>query len=197
MIIAYSSAHHCERIGFDENALADYGLTKHNYFFALSSLTANKNFKWIAEAAANNPDQTFAIAGGINNKVFAHNLNFPCPDNMKFLGYVSDSQAKTLMRDCKAFLFPSLYEGFGLPPLEAITSGCRHIVLSDIPVLREIYPRGAYFIDPFDSSSFNPDAIIHHEITDADREFYWDKYSWEKSAETVLQAVNEYVLSGR
>ena len=197
VIVAYNASQHCSRINFDENALTEYGLNKHQYFFAISSLAANKNFKWIAEVAANNPDQTFAIAGGMNSRVFSDASTFPCPDNLKFLGYVSDEQAKTLMRDCKAFLFPSLYEGFGIPPLEAIANDAKHIVLSDIPVLREVYPRGAYFIDPNDSRSFNLEGIMKQEITDSDREFYMDKYSWRKSAETILRAINEHVLSAQ
>lgn len=45
------------------------------------------------------------------------------------------------MRDCKAFLFPSFYEGFGIPPLEAISAGAKKIVASDIPIIKEILKR--------------------------------------------------------
>lgn len=47
---------------------------------------------------------------------------------MYLLGYVTDEEAKTLMRDCKAFLFPSFYEGFGIPPLEAVSAGAKKLL---------------------------------------------------------------------
>lgn len=139
---------HFERIEYDEKALDKYGLRKESYFFAMSSLEPNKNFKWIAESALKNPNELYVIAGSINEKVFSDGLGFECPDNMKLIGYVSDGEAKTLMRDCKAFLFPSIYEGFGIPPLEAMSAGAKRIVVSDIPVMHEIFGDSVEYINP-------------------------------------------------
>ncbi len=82
-------------------------LEKNNYYFSMCSLEPNKNFKWIAEEARKNADMTFAVAGYINRNVFSEGLGFELPPNMKLLGFVSDEEAKTLMRDCSAFLFPT------------------------------------------------------------------------------------------
>lgn len=56
-----------------------------------------------------------------------------------FTGYISDDELKNYYSYADLFVFPSYYEGFGLPPLESMAAGCSNIVCSDIPVLREIY----------------------------------------------------------
>ena len=55
-----------------------------------------------------------------------------------FTGRVSDSELRDLYRRCRLLVQPSLYEGFGMPPLEALSQGT-NVVLSDIPVFKEIY----------------------------------------------------------
>lgn len=138
---------HYNRIGYDNNALIKYGLKKNSFYFAMGSMELNKNFRWIAEVAKRMPECVFAIAGAINENVFSESMGFAVPNNMLLLGYVSDEEAKVLMRDCKAFLFPSIYEGFGLPPLEAIGAGCKCIVVSDTEVMHEVYGESANYID--------------------------------------------------
>lgn len=170
---------HYERIGYDDNALEKYGLKNDSYYFSMCSLEPNKNFKWIAEAAKRNPDQVFAVSGSINETVFADGSGFECPENMKLLGYVSDEEAKTLMRDCKAFLFPTFYEGFGIPPLEAISAGARQVVVSDTEVMHEIFGDSVVYVDPMDYE-------IDLEKCKAERVIDMSKYSWSKSAEMLL-----------
>ena len=103
---------------------------------------------------------------------------------MKLLGYVSDKEAKTLMRDCKAFLFPSIYEGFGIPPLEAMSAGCKRIIVSDTEVMHEIFGDSVEYIDidPI-NSSLDPGHI-------SDVKKVLMQYSWESSA-IKLQSVTK------
>lgn len=176
---------HYNRIAFDEGALDKYSLKKNQYFFAMGSMEPNKNFKWIAEIAKNNPKYFFAIAGSINPRVFSEGLGFNCPSNMKLLGFVSDEEAKTLMRDCKAFLFPSFYEGFGLPPLEAMSSGCNNVVVSDIPVMHELFGNEVNYINP------NKHDINLSEIKSGNFKRILDKYSWKKSAKLLYEILEE------
>lgn len=65
----------------------------------------------------------------------------------------SDDVLLNLYRNANLFVFPSFYEGFGLPPLEAISLGCP-VILSDIPVFREIFDDSALYFDPH-----NPEDI--------------------------------------
>jgi len=61
----------------------------------------------------------------------------------------ADEEIINLYNYAKAFIFPSLYEGFGLPPLEAMAIGTP-VLASDIPVLKEICGNAAYFFNPYD-----------------------------------------------
>lgn len=175
---------HYERIGYDDNALEKYSLVKDSYYFSMCSLEPNKNFKWIAEVAKENPDQIFAVSGSINEKVFADGLGFECPENMKLLGYVSDEEAKALMRDCKAFLFPTFYEGFGIPPLEAISAGAKHVVVSDTEVMHEIFGDSVFYVDPNNYEVDLSSLLISKK--DVNEKNVLEKYSWKSSAEKLL-----------
>lgn len=173
---------HYERIGFDESTLSRYGLSKEEYYFAMSSLEPNKNFNWIAETAKNSPNEKFVVAGSINKKVFSGGLGFKCPDNMNLIGYVSDQEAKTLMRDCKAFLFPSIYEGFGIPPLEAMSAGAKMVIVSDIPVMHEIFGDSVEYI----RDSFHIENISKNTVIDA-----LGRYSWVMSASKLITTIKQ------
>lgn len=184
VVVVPDAWQHYDRIEFDDSALEKYGLVKEQYFFSMSSLEPNKNFKWIAEAAKNHPDQTFAVAGASNKTIFAEGLGFECPANMKLLGYVSDEEAKTLMRDCKAFLFPSFYEGFGLPPLEALSAGAKHVVVSDTEVMHEIFGDAVSYVDPqkAELSLQGETGKLTNPLT---------LFSWRKSAEKMKRIIDQ------
>ncbi len=173
---------HYQRIGHDEKCLARYGLEPGNYYFSMGSLEKNKNFRWVLEVACRNRKEIFAVAGGANGSVFSRQYKTEVPPNVRFLGYVSDGEAKTLMRDCKGFLFPTIYEGFGIPPLEAMSAGAEAVV-SDTEVMHEIYGDAAHYIDPMD---YEADlSKIMTEISPEKKKEVLDKYSWKKSAKLL------------
>lgn len=174
---------HYERIGFDEKALEKYGLEKGQYYFSMSSMEPNKNFKWIAETAKRDGNTIFAVAGSINKTVFAEGLGFECPDNMKLLGYVPDEEAKILMRDCKAFLFPTFYEGFGIPPLEAMSAGCKNVMVSDSEVMHEVFGNAVEYVDPLEFEIIKTEE----ESREKERECVLSTYNWRSSANKVLE----------
>ena len=101
------------------------------------------------------------------------------PDNVIFTGYLFDPQIKYLYHHCVAFLFPSIYEGFGVPPLEAFYSGCKKILCNDIPVLRELYGNCcalSNFVD-VDLNSIKP------------VEKFPDVYSWNYGAKAYFDTI--------
>ena len=179
---------HIERVSNADDTLKKYDLKASNYFFSMSSLEPNKNFKWIAEVAKNNPAYTFCIAGSINKTVFREGLGFDCPDNMKLLGFISDSEAKTLMHNCKAFLFPSFYEGFGIPPLEALAAGAKCVAVSDIDVMHELFDESVGYINPY-SYNFNPNLLVEKSTQST-----LSKFSWVKSAKQLLILLEKIYL---
>lgn len=190
--VTYNGWQHFERIDFDDFALEKFGLKKGNYFFSISNLAPNKNLKWIAENARLNPQENYAVAGAVNKKVFGETFGADLPPNLRLLGYASDGEAKALMRDCKAFLYPTFYEGFGIPPLEAISAGARAVV-SDASCMREIYGDSVNYIDPK-----NPDVNLGEllKIPVCNSEEILKKYSWENSAKALYDCIREELKKG-
>jgi glycosyltransferase involved in cell wall biosynthesis len=75
--------------------------------------------------------------------------------NVLYRGYLSEEKLAKVYNLCTIFVYPSLYEGFGLPPLEAMACGCA-VLVSNIDPLREVCQEGAYYVDPL-----NPEDISH------------------------------------
>jgi glycosyltransferase involved in cell wall biosynthesis len=94
------------------------------------------------------PDQKLVIAGSLKGD-YARNLKTLAEQlparNVEFVGEVDDAQKAKLYAGCKMFLFPSLCEGFGLPPIEAMKFG-KPVALSNLTSLPEIGgPNGCYW----------------------------------------------------
>lgn len=177
---------HVQKIQPDGAALERRGLKFGDFFFSLSTALPHKNIPWIVEAAAKSPSETFVIAGSVDEKTRSE-VNRHSLSNIFLLGYVSDEEAKALMGSCKAFLSPSLYEGFGLPPLEAVASGCRCLILSDIPVYHEVYGNLANYVDPQSCSWRWSDEV--KRISDAQADALLSHYRTEASANIMMKLI--------
>lgn len=154
-------------------------LKNKEYYFSLSTMAKNKNFSWIVESALKNPNSTYAVAGNIDKKKLGNNVGSLIPKNMYCLGYISDNDAKILMKHCKAFLFPSLYEGFGIPPLEAMAMGAK-VICSNTSCLPEVFENCVHYINPYDSN-INLDDLLNQKIEEPNK--ILNKYSWKKTAQ--------------
>ena len=122
--VTYNGVEHLKAIQPDDRILAKI---PKDYVLAVSSQNPTKNFKLVLEAAEQLPDIHFVIAGGSNAKVFNGKEKKALP-NVQYVGYVSDQELVSLYRHAMVFVYPSLYEGFGIPPLEALLNGCPAIV---------------------------------------------------------------------
>lgn len=172
----------------EEDCLEKYNLKKNEYFFAMSNLAPTKNFKWVLDEAKKHPEEIFVIAGSCKPEIFGDTYS---PERLKainYLGYVSDGEAKALMKNSKAFLYPSLYEGFGIPPLEALSTGTKAI-LSDIPCLKEVFGEYVYYIDP-NNTDYDLRRLIEKQEVQSPRELL-EKYSWEKTAIEMWRILKE------
>ena len=176
--VLYNGWQHFSSGSYDSSLRENLNLKNGDYCFAMSSLEPNKNIKWIVETAKFNKDETFIIAGGINAKIFAKE-KFDLPKNVKLVGYVNDGQAKDLIKNCKAFIFPTFYEGFGIPPLEAMAEGVKKVIVSDTEVMHEVYKDSVVYINPQKYDYLISD-LISKETSGA--EDVLNSYSWERSA---------------
>ncbi len=136
------------------------------YVLYLGSVDVRKNVPALIRAfgriASEYPELVLAIAGSIGvGPMFSDvkALAAPLGDRVRFLGRVSDDQKLALYRHAELFAFPSLYEGFGLDPLEALACGCP-VVCSNASSLPEIVGDAAIQFDPRDELAL-ADAMRH------------------------------------
>lgn len=123
---------------------------KSNYFFTVSGDSPSKNLLFLINIFNSFlPEETLFIAGvGQNSKL----LKFQ-NDNIKFLEKITDEELINYYSKCKAFIFPSLQEGFGIPIIEAL---CCHakVLASNRTCLPEILEDQGILFDPVDTDSF-------------------------------------------
>lgn len=182
---------HFEAVGTDESVFERFPeIKKHEYYFTLTSPNRNKNLKWVLETAVLNPDDTFVVAGKKLDKAVDFN-KYP---NVIYTGYATDEMAKTLMKYCRAFIFPSYYEGFGIPPLEALSTGAMPIV-SGVASLPEIFGDTAVYIEP-DKPCRSMDELYNILIKKrghtGDINALLQRYSWKKSAQQLYEILKHY-----
>lgn len=117
-------------------------------------------------------------------------------ENITFLGYLSEEELKGEYQTCKALVYPSLYEGFGLPVLEALSLDCL-VLTSEGTVMQEVARGSVMYFDPKNAESI-AGAIRHIYDPAFDRSNYLDKkaeilrkYSWEQAAAALLSIMRE------
>jgi glycosyltransferase involved in cell wall biosynthesis len=127
---------------------ADFGLTS-PYILFVGSIEPRKNLKMLLEAwrLGGFAGATLAVVGA-GGHLFPKLQFDSIPDGVRLLGSVGDDMLPALYSGAAGFVYPSVYEGFGLPPLEAMASGCP-VAVSDIPAHREICGKTAMYFDPF------------------------------------------------
>lgn len=165
------------------------------YVLTVSSLDPRKNLHTVFKAFnAAPPKGVKLILAGKSSPLF----NFKNYDDIEIesIGYVSNEKLSNLYRNASVFIYLSYYEGFGIPPLEAMSCGCP-VILSDIPVFREIYGDAALFVKPDDIFEVKNaiDLILNHEKLRKELiEKGYEKvkeFDWKKSASKL----NEIILS--
>jgi glycosyltransferase involved in cell wall biosynthesis len=183
--------------------LARHGLRADAYVLTVSRFLPHKNLERLIDAhlRAELP-HVLAIAGvpdfpahgrAVVDRIRAEVAASPRRDTIRFLGCVDDDELHALYRGARAFAWPSLAEGFGLPPLEAMEHGAP-VIASDIPVLREILGDGASLF----VADSRDDAIgaLRRVCTDeglrarlrARGEARVKRYTWRRTAEATLAA---------
>lgn len=185
-----------------EAELEALGLPRGPYYFALGTLEPRKNLGRLIEALALDASPTrLAIAGGKGWKdspIYARSTALGIEDRVCFLGYVPDRDLPKLFARCQAFVFPSLYEGFGMPVLEAMLAGAP-VLASDRPAMREVGGAAARYFDPESpadiaralSEPLDREAMIEAGLRQAAR------FTWPAAAEITLNTLRAVAESGK
>lgn len=156
------------------------------YFFILGSLAPNKNIPWILNVALKYPQYNFLIGGNANLKASGTDYKQEEYTNVHFLGYISDGYVKSLMKHCRAFIFPSFFEGFGIPPLEALSVGAE-VIVSKVSCLPEIFGNSVHYIDPY-HFDVDLEQLLKEPIGDANK--ILEKYRFPIFAEKLVKTLN-------
>lgn len=188
--VTYLGSEHIRSLQADPSALTRAGIAG-KYILAAGVRNPNKNFDRIVEAVYHHGSAhlPLVIAGGHDNRVYRQSSTLT--HDVRSLGYVSDRELKALYEGAACFVFPSLYEGFGLPPLEAMACGCPAVV-SRTASLPEIFDGEAVFCDPLNPADIS--AAIQRAINSppaADQlRLFAKNFSWEKCARQTLATLS-------
>ncbi|MBI4650338.1 glycosyltransferase family 4 protein [Candidatus Desantisbacteria bacterium] len=174
-------------------------IQSNKYILTVSSLNPRKNLKRLVDAFNKLAlkDIKLVIAGG-GNILFSSKDNITGAkdtDNIIFSDYVEGNELVNLYRNALLFVYPSLYEGFGIPPLEAMACGCP-VITSNITSLPETCGDAAFYVDPYNTDDIalgihtllNDSNLVNQLLNEGKERI--KLFSWEKSARTILDIIN-------
>lgn len=191
-----NGADHVTRWEPDDSILAEHALSRGRYVLAVGSSAPHKNLEVVFRAAASSRSfpGPLVVVGPRNERVFA--AQEVDGQMVRHLGYVSDSQLMALYQNALCFVFPSLYEGFGIPPLEAMMCGCP-VVSSGAEAMREVLGDAALFFDPTDSDQLAAtlwrvaeNLSLRADLVERGRARARE-YSWTRSARALIELARD------
>lgn len=138
MSVCFEGGDHITAVKADDRVRERLGLKGRQFFLGVGVDSANKNIKTVVSAFQNAkiPGALLVLTGAKDSRVFG-DVDFAESDGVRLVGFISDGELRALYEHAQALVFPSLYEGFGLPPLEAMTAGCP-VIISEQPALTEV-----------------------------------------------------------
>lgn len=185
---------------------AKYNIGSKKYLFFMGNFEPRKNLQTLIEAYSQLPktfqaEYRLILAGGKGWKSEktqrALDIAVAADADIQHIGYVDEDDRPALYQAASLFVMPSLYEGFGIPVLEAMLSGCP-VVAADIPVLRETGGKAALYADPASPTSFAAaikKALEAYPYSSKMMTDNADRFSWDKNIEVIIGRTNE--LLGR
>lgn len=178
-----------------ERLCTRYGVGERPYVFSVGTLQPRKNYVHLIQAFAQVnglADWQLVIAGGrgwLYEGILAEADKHG--GRVRVLGFVDDADLPALYRNATLFAFPSLYEGFGFPVLEAMACGVP-VVCSNASSLPEVVGDAALLIDPHDASELAEALARVAEDADLRREMVARgvaqaaRFTWERAAHQLL-----------
>jgi glycosyltransferase involved in cell wall biosynthesis len=190
-----NSAEHFAATVPDFGVIERLGLVPYRFFLSVGSMTKNKNISLAIQAARQlgRPDIPLVVVGGDNNKVFSGGST-AADAGVVPAGRLTDHEIAALYSRATAFVFPSLYEGFGVPPLEAMLFGCP-VIASTADAVRETCGDAAAYFDPLNAGELRQRMLerIESGTVSSDelrrQQLRLASYSWSKSANELLRFI--------
>jgi glycosyltransferase involved in cell wall biosynthesis len=196
IIVAKNGAEHLQ-ITPDKAVVDRLGLGSVPYFLVLGNITRNKNLAVAMRALARlqpSPIRLVAV-GRLDESVFGKGVLPERGEGLILPGRLDDAEVAGLMQSARALIFPSLYEGFGIPPLEAMANDCP-VIASTADAVVETCGDAADFFSPHDDGAL---AELMRRAVDDDGSWRADRiaagrkrlalFSWRGSADILADAV--------
>lgn len=183
--------------------LEKFGLQRGRYFVFVGTIQPRKNLKRLIRAFANltkqYPEAVLVLAGKkgwMSEDIYLLPQELEMTENVKFLGYVSEEEQRALYCGSVAMTFPSLFEGFGLPIIEAQALGVPVLTSQKIP-MTEVGGEACEYVDPEDEMEIARGMLRLWE--EADRRKYLTekglinvgRFSWKTAAQETMAVLEE------
>jgi len=182
-------------------------IISNNYFLYVGTIQPRKNIEKLIEAfdefIKEKPDYKLVIVGKkgwLYEKIFAKVTELQLEKHIIFTGYLLDSDLGTLYQHAQSFVLPSLYEGFGIPLLEAMSFGCP-IISSNTASLPEIGGDACLYFNPNDTMDMRDkintivsDTDLRKELIERGKQRV-KKFSWDKCGSETLDVLKNVALS--
>lgn len=197
-----NSAEHILNQPADTSVLERLQLFPNGFLLAVGSLNPTKNFATLIEAYATSTlaeRLPLVIVGAVNREVFRANNSIADHPNVRWADRVPDAQLRALYEQAALFVFPSIYEGFGIPPLEAMLCGCP-VAASDTSSISEVCGKAVHYFDPRDRASMSAaiESILHNDdyrksLIERGRQRA-QEFTWDHSVECLRSALAEFQI---
>ena len=190
--------------GFDFQA-ADPYLGTEKYFVYVGTIEPRKNLVGIITALESVYDQhaeyrsiKLKIIGGkgwLNRNVFRKIKQSKYAANFEYLGYLPTKEKNQLIAGSIALIWPSFYEGFSYPPLEAMIAG-KDVITSSAASIPEIVANKAIMVDPYNIKEIEQAILIklggyHNSLSAEERGEWQEFYQWDGIAQKYLEIFNK------
>jgi glycosyltransferase involved in cell wall biosynthesis len=201
IVVGVQGGEHARRPADDAAVLQRHGLARHGYVLCLGRDTPNANFVILARALALVPAIPWPaiLAAARDAGMFPH-AGQPT-EGLRRLGTVPDEELSALYRQAACFVLPSLYEGFGLPALEAMANDCP-VLAAHAASLPEICGDAALYFDPHDACSLAAQLTrlateppLRHELAAAGHARL-RHYRWAHNARILLDHLDALGVTG-
>jgi glycosyltransferase involved in cell wall biosynthesis len=185
-------------VAADYAAAAQYSENR-SFFLAVGTIQPRKNLSRLIHAYTlardtGGFDTRLIVVGKAawqHSDVYQYAKQSPYCSDIIFTGYLSDAVLAALYAQCTAFIYPSIYEGFGLPVLEAMACGAP-VITSDTSSLPEVAGDAALFVDPYSIAAISAALTTIHTNDDLRQRLRVrgleraKKFSWKHTAEQTL-----------
>ena len=163
------------------------------YMLCVGTIEERKNLMLAMRSLAHLPEDIHLVAVGKQTKyaaqVEAEAEKLGLKHRLHMLSGVSDVDLHTIYSLAEVFVYPSRYEGFGIPPLEALSCGSK-IILAKAASLPEIYGDAAHYIDP-DNSNVDLESLLSQPVADA--KTVLEKYTYDNAAHQLYDLLKAYI----